>query len=156
MKRRIKMKEKFRAIALVSIGRAFVLILAMALLVFTSSALRADNKDTIDDVVRAGRAAGPGLSTMQAALRDAQAISRRLEDRAFAGRVLEAAKKNDKQGVAALLKTAAPTSQITVKEIHDFCIDTFLCTDNHCYRLCVGDCCKHPSGKTSPVVFSEF
>jgi hypothetical protein len=139
-------------------GRTFILLAAILLLTFAGgTALQADNKDTVDDVIRVGREARAGLGEIEAGLRDAQSITARLaQDRAFAGRVLELAKKNDKNGLAALLKSIAPSSQITVKNIQDFCIGITLCTQRRCYDLCIGDCCKHPSGAKSPVVFSEY
>lgn len=152
------MLNRFRTLTFVGAGRAFFLTLTVLLLAFAgNTALHADNKDTVDDVIRVGRDARAGLGEIEAGLRDAQAITARLaQDRAFAAKVLDLAKKNDKQGLAALLKTVAPSSQITVKEIQDFCIANTLCTQSRCYDLCIGDCCKHPSGAKSPVVFKEF
>jgi hypothetical protein len=151
---------KLRAIAFppTGLGRAFILLAAMLLLTFAGgTALHADNKDTVDDVIRVGREARAGLGEIEAGLRDAQSITARLaQDRAFAARVLDLAKKNDRTGLAALLKSVAPSSQITVKNIQDFCISNTLCTQRRCYDLCIGDCCKHPSGAKSPGVCSEF
>ena len=121
------------------------------------SALRADNRDTVDDVIRVGRDARAGLTEIEAALRKAQAITSRLaQDRAFAASILELAKKDDKVGIANKLATVAPGSQITVKSIRDFSLDITYCDRSVCYGLCIGDDCKHPSGAKSPVVFSQF
>lgn len=154
------MKNTFRAITQARMSRAFLLALAIGLLAFTTnSTLRADNKDTPDDVMRAGRNAGAELNSTLAALRDVQAITARMErDRAFATQILDAAKKKDKRGLADLLKGEAHSSQITIQDIRDFAIDVFVTVGGKTYRLCIssdGDC-KHPSGQKSAVAFSEF
>src|SRR6185503_17407795 len=96
-------------------------MLAGAVIFVTGSSLRADNKDTPDDVIRAGRNASAELNSMQTALRDAQAITARMErDRAFATRMVEAANKNDKQALTALLTSEARGSQVSIQGIRDF------------------------------------
>ncbi len=151
------MKKRISAITLVGTIRAMLLTFTVVLLSFAgSSALSADNKDTIEDVVRSGRTANAGLTPMLTALSETRAIAARLErDRAFSGRVLEAAKKNDRQGLAAILKAEAPRSQIQVQSISDFRIEAIIITDGKQYYVCIGDGCKHRSGKASPVVFEE-
>jgi hypothetical protein len=139
------------------IGRASAAVLALVLVSFTAiSALTVDNKDTPDDVMRAGRNANAGLSPMLVALRETQAIAARLErDRTYATRVLEASKKNDRLGLAAILKSEAPRSQIQIQSITDFKVEAIIMTDGKQYYVCIGDGCKHRSGKASPVVFEE-
>ena len=128
-----------------------------AVMAFTShSAPRANDNETPDDVIRVANAARPELESLLSALKDAQLIVTRLGNRAYATQVLEAAKKNDKKGLADLLKNVAPNRQITVKEITDFTITFSFGTEGHDYTLCIGDKCKHPSGAKSPIVFSEF
>src|ERR1700704_6446086 len=92
------MKNKLSAIKMNRICKASFVTLMLTLLIFMgSTALRADNKDTVDDVIRVGQAARAGLGDYEAGLRQAQAISARLaQDRAFAASILELAKKNDK------------------------------------------------------------
>ena len=138
--------------------KAALVALMVALVIFAGgTALRADNRDTVDDVIRVGRDARAGLSEFEAGLRQAQAITARLaQDRAFAASILELAKKNDKVGIGNKLATVAPGSKITVNSIQDFSMDVTVCTNTKCYYLCIGDNCKHPSGAKSPVVFSEF
>ena len=140
------------------ISSASVAALMLTLVVFAgSTALRADSRETVDDVIRVGRDARAGLTEFEAGLKQAEAITARLaQDRAFAASILELAKKNDKVGIANKLVTAAPGSKITVNSIRDFTVDIQVCTSTHCYVLCIGDDCRHPSGKKSPVVFSEF
>ena len=46
-------------------------------------------EDTSHDVMRAGKNATVGLKSMQAALKDAEAIAARMQHSEFAGRVLE-------------------------------------------------------------------
>jgi hypothetical protein len=58
-------------------------------------------EDTTKDVIRAGKNASVGLKSMQVALRDAEAITARLQNTEFAGRVLEFAKKKDLNGLRA-------------------------------------------------------
>ena len=150
-------KREFGKITLTGISRTVVLTIAIGLLVLTTnSVLRADNKDTPDDVMRAGRTANAGLTTMMNALKETQAIASRLEkDRAYATRVLEASKRNDRQAVAALFKSEAPRSQIQIQSMADFKIEAIIITDGKQYYVCIGDGCKHRSGKSSPVVFEE-
>lgn len=140
------------------ISKASITAMMVTLVIFAGgTALRADNRDTVDDVIRVGRDARAGLSAFEAGLRQAQAITSRLaQDRAFAASVLELAKKDDKVGIANKLATVAPGSQITVKSIRDFSLDISYCDKSVCYALCIGDDCKHPSGAKSPVVFSQF
>src|SRR5262245_33624245 len=152
------MKNRLRPIQMNRISKASLAALMVTLIVFVGvTALRADNRDTVDDVIRVGRDARAGLTDFEAALRKAQAITGRLaQDRAFAVSVLELAKKGDKVGIANKRGTGAPGTQITVKSIRDFTIDISYCDKNICYALCIGDDCKHPSGAKSPVVFNQF
>lgn len=141
-----------------SISNWSVAALMLTLVVFAGgTTLRADNRDTVDDVIRVGRDARAGLSAYEAGLRQAEAITARLgQDRAFAASVLELAKKNDKVGMANKLATVAAGSKITVDSIQDFSMAITVCTESKCFTLCIGDECKTPSGKKSPVVFKEF
>ena len=152
------MKNRLGTIQVNRIGKASVAALMLTLVVFAGgTALRADNRDTVDDVIRVGRDARAGLTEIEAALRKAQAITSRLaQDRAFAASILELAKKDDKVGIANKLVTVAPGSNITVKSIRDFTLDITVCSKSICYVLCIGDDCRHPSGAKSPVVFSQF
>jgi hypothetical protein len=152
------MKNRLRPIQMNRISKASVAALMLTLVVFAGgTALRADSRDTIDDVIRVGRDARAGLTEFEGGLRQAQAITARLaQDRAFAAAILELAKKDDKTGIANKLVTVVPGSQITVKSIRDFTMDITICTKSLCYNLCIGDDCKHPSGAKSPVVFSQF
>jgi len=152
------MENNSRSLGVIGISKVSVFALILAFLAFTgSTALRADSTDTIDDVIRVGRSASAGLSEFETGLRQAQAITARLaQDRAFAASILDLAKKNDKQGIGSRLATINPGSRVTVNTIEDFSMDLTFCTNTRCYRLCVGDNCKHPSGAKSPVVFDEF
>jgi len=152
------MTNRLRPIQMKRVSKASVTALMLTLVVFAGgTALRADSRDTVDDVIRVGRDARAGLTEFEAGLRQAQAISARLaQDRAFATSILELAKKDDKAGIANKLTTVAPGSQITVKAIRDFTLDITICSKSICYELCMGDDCRHPSGAKSPVVFSQF
>ena len=152
------MKNRLGTIQVNRIGKASVAALMLTLVVFAGgTALRADNRDTVDDVIRVGRDARAGLSEFEAGLRQAQAITARLaQDRAFAASILELAKKNDKVGMANKLATVAAGSKITVDSIDDFSMAITVCTESKCFTLCIGDNCKLPSGKKSQVVFKEF
>jgi len=152
------MKNRLGPMQTKRISKASVAALMLVLVVFAgSTALRADSRDTVDDVIRVGRDARAGLTDFEAGLRQAQAITARLaQDRAFATSILELAKKDDKVGIANKLVTVAPGSNITVKSIRDFSLDITVCTKSKCYELCIGDDCRHPSGAKSPVVFSQF
>ena len=131
-------------------------LLGAAVILTTGSSMRASKTDTVDDVMRAGMTAKPILNSIQAALRDSQAIAARMEDRAFATQVFELAKKDDKKGLADLFKGIAPSSEITIQEIRDWTIRFFVHDSDHGYELCIGDDCKHPSGAKSPVVFKQL
>ena len=139
-------------------SKATVAALMLMLVAFAGgTALSADNRDTVDDVIRVGRDASAGLRAYEGALRQSQAITARLaQDRAFAASVLELAKKNDKVGMANKLATVAAGSKITVDSIDDFSMAITVCTESKCFTLCIGDNCKLPSGKKSQVVFKEF
>jgi len=152
------MKNILRPIQMNRISKASVAALMLMLVVFAGGkALRADSRESVDDVIRVGRDARAGLTEFEAGLRQAQAITARLaQDRAFAASVLELAKKNDKVGIANKLGTVAAGSKITVNSIQDFSIAISVCTESKCYTLCIGDECKTPSGVKSPVVFKEF
>ena len=76
-------------------------------------------EDTTQDVIRAGKNASVGLKSMQVALQDAEAITARMQNSEFAGRVLEYAKKKDLKGLAELLKSATSKSQVQVKSVED-------------------------------------
>ena len=152
------MKNRLGPIQTKRISNASVAALTLTLVVFAGgTALRADSRDTVDDVIRVGRDARAGLTEFEAALRQAQAIAARLsQDRAFAASVLELAKKDDKVGIANKIATVASGSQITVKSIRDFTLDITICSKGICYELCMGDDCRHPSGAKGAVVFSQF
>jgi hypothetical protein len=151
------MKAKLGSKSLLLVSTCFFATILVTVVAFTTrSAPLEVNNETADDVVRVGNAAKPELNSILHALKDTQSIVARLGDRAFASQVFEAAKKNDKKGLADLLKTAAPGSRITIKEIDDFTITFSIGTESHDYTLCIGDKCKHPSGASSPIVFSQF
>jgi hypothetical protein len=153
------MKRVLKSRSLVAVAPFFFATLLLAVLAFSChSAPSTNDKETLEDVIRVGRAAGPALNSIVAAVKDSQAIADRMEDRAFATKVLELAKKNDKQRLADLFKGVAPNSQITIKEISDFWVAFGLQTpDGHSYELCIGDGCTHPSGaKGQGVVFSQL
>ena len=141
-------------------SKIFFAAMFAAVLVLTSYLpLHAESKDTPDNVMLAGKNASAGLNSAELALKDAQAIAARLgQDLAFATKALEAAKKNDQRGLAQILKSVAPNSQITIQQIGDFFFDAFLTIGGTTYRLCISSSsdCKHPSGATSPIVFSQF
>lgn len=152
------MRNRFHGTQMNRISKASFLALMLSLVAFAgATALRADSRDTVDDVIRVGRDATAGLREFEAGLRQAQAITTRLaQDRAFAASILDLAKKDDKLGIANKLAAIAPGSKITIKSIQDFTLGITVCTNSKCYDLCIGDNCRHPSGKSSPVVFSEF
>ena len=149
------MKAKLKSKSLLLVSTCFFATILVAVVAFTTRSAPLE-VETADDVVRVGNAAKPELNSILHALKDTQSIVARLGDRAFAAQVFEAAKKNDKKGLADLLKTAAPGSRITIKEIDDFTITFSIGTESHDYTLCIGDKCKHPSGASSPIVFSQF
>jgi hypothetical protein len=137
----------------------FVTMFAVVLVLTNYLPLHAGSQDTPDNVMLAGKNASAQLNSMELGLKDAQAIAARLgQDRAFATKALEAAKKNDQQGLAQILKSVAPNSQITIQQIGDFFFDGFLTIGGTTYRLCFSTSsdCKHPSGAKSPIVFSQF
>jgi len=111
-------------------------------------------KDTQNDVIRAGKDASERLSTMEAALKDAQAIAARLQEPEVATRVLELAKRKDLKGLTDLLKGAASSSQIRVKAVGDITIIIEVFIGKKSYQLCIGNC-EHPSGAKGGVVFQE-
>jgi hypothetical protein len=152
------MKNRLRPIQMIRISIGSVAALMLTLVVFAGgAALRADSRDTVDDVIRVGRDARAGLAAYEPALRQAEAITARLaQDRTFAASILELAKKNDKVGIANKLEAVAAGSKITVNSIQDFSMAISVCTESKCYTLCIGDECKTPSGIKSPVVFKEF
>lgn len=118
----------------------------------------AGKKDTPQDVVSAGKSASAGLTDMQTALKDAQAIATRLQDPEVAARVLELAKRKDRKGLADLLKGEASSSQIRVKSVTDFTLILTILIGTKGYQLCISsttDGCEHPSGAKGAVVFQE-
>ena len=143
-----------------SISKIFFATMFAGILLLTNySLLFADSKDTPANVMLAGKNASAGLNSTELALKDAQAIAARLgKDSAFATKALEAVKKKDQQGLAQILKSVAPNSQITIQQIGDFFFDGFLTIGGTTYRLCISSSsdCQHPSGAKSPVVFSQF
>jgi len=133
--------------------------ISFAMVLMIVSSVTADSKDTPEVVMAAGKNASAGLNSTELALKDAQAIAARLgQDSAFATKALEAVKKKDQQGLAQILKSVAPNSQITIQQIGDFFFDGFLTIGGTTYRLCISSSsdCQHPSGAKSPVVFSQF
>ena len=131
------------------------LIAVLAMLTFIdATGANAGKEDTANDVIRAGKEASEGLSTMEAALKDAQAIAARLQNPEIAARVLELAKRKDLKGLADLLKGTASSSQIQVKSVGDIVITITILIGTKGYQLFIGDC-EHPSGAKGGVVFQE-
>jgi len=135
----------------ISILTALVAVLILA----NTAATYAGRKDTPEDVIRAAQKAAVHLKKMEDGLKVAQAIASHLQERRFAVQILELAKKNDRKGLAELLKKEVPTiEQIRIISIADFYFYVSVEVNGKHYDLCIGDC-KHPSGAKSPVVFSE-
>src|SRR5215831_7236603 len=113
------MRDRFRGIQMNRISKASLLALMLSLVGFAGgTALHADSRDTVDDVIRVGRDATAGLREFEAGLRQAEAITTRLaQDRAFAASILELANKNDKVGIGNKLAAIAPGSKVTVNSI---------------------------------------
>ena len=115
----------------------YALLFAISLTFFTSSAFGDLNRDKPEDVMKAGKNASEGLAQVAVAMREAQAIAAHLErDRAFATRVLELAKRNDRSGLATLFKTDAPTGEVRVLEIKDFTVKISITAFGHTVTFC--------------------
>src|SRR5262249_1307278 len=150
-------KVRFRQRRLLVISTSIFAMALGAVIAFAAHSVSpALDNETPVVVIRVANAARPELESRLAAVRDAQAIVTRLQNRAFAAQVLDVSRKNDKKALSDLLKSAAPSRQINVTAIDDFTITFSFGTDSHDYTLCIGDKCKHPSGAKSPIVFTEF
>lgn len=144
--KRVRVLNSVRKLSAIAVLASFALI--------GSTATYAGKKDTPNDVIRAGKDASEGLSAMEAALKDAQAIAARLQDPEVATRVLELSKRKDLKGITDLLKDAASSSQIRVKSVGDITIVITVFMGTKSYQLCIGNC-EHPSGAKGGVVFQE-
>jgi hypothetical protein len=125
------------------IRMATAVVLALGLAAGSGAAMSASQKDTVEDVVKAGRDGGLGLNKLQSelttkargekdpkakdridaqleALRKVRPFLARLErDRAFAKQVLELAAKNDRAGLGTLVGREIQ-AQTQIRDIRDF------------------------------------
>jgi hypothetical protein len=148
--------EMKRTYVLNSIRKIGVIAILATLVFIGNTASNAGKKDTPDDVIRVGKNASAGLSEMQAALKAAQVIAARLQDPEVAARVLDLAKRSDREGLAELLKGEASASQIRVESIADFHLVIEFFSGLNWYQLCIGnEDCEHPSGAKGWVVFQQ-
>ena len=143
-----------RLSAILLVRKLSVIAVLATLASIGATGANSGKKDTANDVIRAGKEASEGLSTMEAALKDAQAIAARLQEPEVAARLLELAQRKDLKGLSDLLKGAASSSQIQVKSVGDIVITITILIGTKGYQLCIGDC-EHPSGAKGGVVFQE-
>jgi hypothetical protein len=131
---------------------AGALLCAVSLAFFATSAFGDLTRDRPEDVMKAGKNASEGLAQVAAVVREAQAISAHMErDRAYATRVLELAKRNDRSTLATLFKGDAPTGEVRVLEIKDFTVVISITARGHTVTFCAsseGGCSGNTFGLT--------
>lgn len=136
----------------------FLLLSAVCLM--TASSGIADTKDTVDDVMKAGKQASADAGKVLSDLRQRAAgadaktkpdiesaikavgklqplFSRMGSDRAYATQVLNLSLKNDKQGLGAFWQKDVPGSSFQVREIKDWYVYALIEVDGYLYEMCV-------------------
>ena len=135
-------------------------LLLSAVLLMTALSGIADTKDTVDDVMKAGKQASTDsaklLSDLKQRLSGADSknkpdleneiklvarlqplFSRIGNDRAYATQILNLSLKNDKQGLGALWQSGAQVSAIQIREIRDWSVWGIIEVDGYLYEMCI-------------------
>ena len=138
---------------------AVALAAAVGLALGATSAARADSKDTVDDVIKAGRQAGtefttllndltrkaasataqtkPQLEAQVAALKKIQPLPGRLaSDRTFAKEVLDLSLKSDKAGLGALWSKTLGTD-VQIRDIKDWMVYVIYEVNGYRWEACI-------------------
>ena len=116
---------------------SYALMFVVALAFFGSTAFGDLIKDRPEDVMQAGKNASQGLAPAATLLREAQAIAAHMErDRAYATRVLELSKRNDRSALAALFKADAPSGEVRVLDIKDYTVTISITAFGHTVTFC--------------------
>jgi hypothetical protein len=81
-----------------------------------------------------------------------------MQNRDFAARVLELSKKQDRVGLADLLKKEMPNQMILVRLVRDFRFDIWIFGGSDVFMFCISteNDCEHPSGAKGSVVFQQM
>ena len=134
-------------------------LLAAALLMTASSGI-ADTKDTVDDVMKAGKQASadatrllsdlrqrsssadsatkPGIDSEIKALGKLQPLFNRMgSDRAYATQILNFSLKSDKQGLGAFWQKDVLGSSFQIREIRDWYVYAIIEVDGYLYEMCM-------------------
>ena len=148
---------------------SILIVFTFALLVPTLQA--ADNKDTPEDVMRAGKQASAEITRLLGELKQRignanagaktdlnnqittltrlQALMLRLgQNRTFAAQVLDLSLKTDKTGLAALWQREAAGCKFEIREIKDWSVYAIVEADGYLYEVCAcsNSCCGGASG----------